>query len=142
MRKYILLIGYIIISLIAANEFHPFSKFPMYNSFPNWGYVFHLKNENDESVYYSPNFSHNKNAGYIAHTYYSFFNHHNYYCGSGKEEPAHLKEAGRELMNMILKDEDVSKFHFDSLILYRRFYYLENEQLTYKDDLMYEQAVK
>ena len=142
MKKYSLLIGYVLISLVLKNEFHPFSKFPMYNSFPNWGYVFFLRNENDELIPFSKNFSRNKNAGYIAHTYYSFFNHKGYYCGWGKEDSIHNKEAGKELLTMILKDENYSKFDFDSIKLYRRMYYLDNGQLTHKDLILYEEALK
>ena len=142
MSKYLLLISYVVTSLLVGKEFHPFSTFPMYNSFPNYGYVFFLKNEKNQEVTYGKNFSSSKNAGYVAHTFYSFCNIHNYAFGNGKEESAHLQEAGEALMNMIVKDENTAALPFDTLKLYRRYYFLENDQLNYNDDLMYAKAVR
>jgi hypothetical protein len=142
MSRYFLFVFYVAISLLIGKEFHPFSTFPMFNSFPNYGYVFFLKNERDEVVTYGRNFAKSKNAGYVAHTYYSFFNSHNYSCGFGEEDSAHVREAGKVLLEMILKDENTDALDFDSLKIYRRFYFLENEQLTFRDDLMYEDAVR
>ncbi len=142
MTKYLLLISYIILTFWVGKEFHPFSKFPMYCAFPNWAYVFYLKNEKGEIVSFGKNFSENKNAGYITHTYSSFFNFHNYQYGFGKEDSAQLKEAGNELITMILKDENQAKFNFDTLRLYKRFYSLENNQLHYRDDLIGERPLK
>ena len=50
--------------------------------------------------------------------------------------------AGKELLGMLLQGENRSKFAFDTLKLYKRFYYLKNDNIMYRDDLMYEQAVK
>lgn len=142
MSKYLLLISYVVISLLIGKEFHPFSTFPMYSSFPNYGYVFFLKNEKQQIVNFDRNFSEAKNAGYVAHTFYSFCGSHHYSCGFGKEEPTHLKEAGKALLEMIVKDENTAALGCDSLLLYRRFYHLENEQLIYQDDLLYAQTIR
>ena len=142
MRRYLLLIFYVVISLLIGKDFHPFSLFPMYNSFPNYSYVFYLKNERGEIVPYTQRFTLAKNAGSVAHQYSSFFNFHHYRSGFGEEDSVHLKEAGKELMGMLLQGENTSKFGFDTLMLYRRYYRLHNDSLNYQDDLIYEQAVK
>jgi len=126
--------------LLIGKEFHPFSLFPMYNSFPNYGYAFYLKNEHNEMVPFSKNFSPDKNAGYIAHTYASFFNYNGFKSGFGIESPEHLRLVGNELMDAILKD--VNNLPFDTLKLYRRNYFIEKEKLTYKDDLIHERRIK
>lgn len=142
MRKYFLFIAYVFLALLVRKEFHPFSRFPMYDRFPNWGYVFFLKNERNEIVPYNKHFSINKNAGYVAHTFYSLFNHSGFGYGDGKEEPAHMKLAGKELLETIVRNEPVNTFDFDTLQLYRRFYFLKDDKLSYRDDLMYEQRIK
>jgi hypothetical protein len=114
----------------------------MYNSFPNYGYVFFLKNERNEIVTFGKNFSKSKNAGYVGHTFYSICEHHGFSYGSGKEKPEDMKVAGEELMNMIVKDEDIEHLGFDSLKLYRRYYYLDKRTLEYRDDVIYAQSIK
>jgi hypothetical protein len=142
MQRYLLLILYVAISLLIGKDFHPFSPFPMYNSFPNYSYVIFLKNTKGDVVPYHKNFSIEKGAGLLGHQYASFFNYHHYRSGFGEEDSVHLKEAGKELMGMLLQGEDRSKFDFDTLLLYRRYYHLNNDSINYRDDLIYEQAVK
>ena len=142
MRKCFLLIFYVVVSILIGKDFHPFSTFPMYNSFPNWSYAFYLKNEKGDVVPYRTNFLPGKNAGLVAHQYSSFFSYHNFRCGFGEEDSLNLKMAGKELLGMLLQGENRSKFAFDTLKLYKRFYYLKNDNIMYRDDLMYEQAVK
>lgn len=144
MKKYWLFLVYVAVSLLIGKEFHPFSTFPMYNSFPNWGYVFLLKNERNEIVSYGKNFKdgQQKNAGYVGHTFYSFMEQNHYPYGYGKEDTAQLHQAGAVLMQMVVKGEVTDTFHFDTLKLYRRFYFLKNEQLNYRDDLLYAQPLR
>ena len=142
MRKYFLLVFYVVVSLLIGREFHPFSLFPMYNSFPNYSYAFFLKNEKGELVPFRSNFSRAKNAGGVAHQYASFFNFHHYEDGFSAEDSAHVKEAGQALMASILQGENISHFSFDTLRLYRRDYHLNNNQINYQDDLIHEQALQ
>ena len=142
MRRYFLLVFYVVASTLIGKEFHPFSQFPMYSSFPNYSYVLFLKNERDDVIPFEKYFSREKQVGQIVHVFYSYFNYHNYNCGFGKEDPAHLKGAGKEIMGLILKDEDTDKFNFDTLRLYRRYYYLTGDKINYRDDLIYAQAIK
>ena len=67
----------------------------MYNSFPNWGYVFYAKNEREETLFYYKDFKQSKNAGYVAHTFYSLLNNKGWYdYGYGQEKPEWMQEAG------------------------------------------------
>jgi hypothetical protein len=141
MRKYFLLIIYIVVCTLIGKEFHPFSQFPMYSSFPNYSYTFSLKNERGELVPFRKHFT-SLNSGFIAHRYSTFFNHHGYLTGCGLEDSLHLNQAGKELMGMILQDRLTHPFDFDTLYLCRRYYYLKDNVINYQDDLMYAQAVK
>jgi hypothetical protein len=116
----------------------------MYNSFPNYAYVFYLKNEQNEIVFYGKNIQdgRKKNAGYIAHTYYSYFTAHHYYFGFGKEDSAQLGDAGQEMLQMIANGENFVSKNYDTLKLYRRYYSLNSGKLQYRDDLMYAQRIK
>ncbi len=142
MKAYILLLLYIISSLLIRKEFHPFSLFPMYNSFINYGYVFFVKNEQGDILPFYKKFSAGKNAGYTAHAFGAFCHYHGYSFGFGKEDSVLLKQAGRELTDMLLRNEDFRNSSFDSLCLYKRYYYLKNGKLLYRDDLMYEKAIR
>jgi len=141
MRKSFLFLFYVVVSLLIGKEFHPFSLFPMYNSFPNYSYAFLLKNEKGELIPYRKNFSKDKNAGGLAHQYYAFFNYHHYQGGFGGEDSVYIKEAGKELMAKLLQDENTNRFNFDTLRLYKRYYHLDHDSIRYRDDLMYEQAI-
>ena len=142
MRRYLLFVFYVVICVWIGKDFHPFSMFPMYNSFPNYSYAFYLKNERGELVPFRKNLSAGKNAGAMAHQYASFYNFHHYNAGFGEESKTSLNEAGKELMGTLLQGESGRNFNFDTLFLYRRYYRLSNDSINYRDDLVYEQAVK
>jgi hypothetical protein len=140
MKKYLLFSLYLSLSLLIG-EFHPFSQFPMYNSFPNYAYAFYVSNENEQLVPYSKNFHFNKNAGHLAHIFYATFSHYNYPYGYNQEDSTHLKVVGKELIERLLSQENTDNYHFDTLILYKRCYFLREEQIHYTDQIMYEKAV-
>lgn len=142
MKKYFLFIAYVFLALLVRKEFHPFSRFPMYNMFPNWGYVFFLKNERGEMIPFKKYFAQNKDAGNVAHNFYIYFNQHGFMYSDGAEKPEQMRMAGKEMLAMVIKDEPVNQLDFDSLGIYRRYYFLENDELKYRDDLMYEQRIK
>jgi hypothetical protein len=144
MNRYWLFLFYVAISLWIGREFHPFSTFPMYSRFPNWGYTFFLKNEKGDIVFYGKNLSDGKakNAGYIGHHFYSYMEHYRYTYGDGSEDMGHLRNAGKSMMEMILQREDVKHFNFDTLKLYRRYYYVKSGKINYRDDMIYEQALR
>ncbi|MBL7793992.1 MAG: hypothetical protein JNK77_16815 [Saprospiraceae bacterium] len=140
MKKYFLFGAYLILSLVIG-EFHPFSRLPMYNSFPNYAYIFYLSDENERLIPYLKYFDYSKNASYIAFFFYSICTQHNYPYGTDQEDPDHLEKTGKEIMDIILKNEDTTPFDFDTLKLYRKNYYIHNNQIRYTDYLMYEKAI-
>jgi hypothetical protein len=142
MSRYFLLVFYVAVSLLLSKEFHPFARFPMYSSFPNYSYAFYLKDESGNLLPFRKGFKEPKDAGHVAHQYNAFFEYHQYNSGFGEEDTVHLKEAGKELMGRILQGENAAKLNFKTVSLYRRFYHLQNDSIIYRDDLLYEQVIK
>jgi hypothetical protein len=142
MSRYFLLIFYLVVSLLLSKEFHPFARFTMYNSFPNYSYAFFLKDEKGNLLPFGKSFAEQKDAGQVAHQFHAFFDYHQYNSGFGEEDTAHLKEAGKELIGRILQGENTAKLDFKIVSLYRRFYHVENDSIIYRDDLLYEQVIK
>lgn len=140
MKKYFLFGAYLLLSLVIG-EFHPLSRFPMYNSFPNYAYVFYLNDEKAQLVPYLKYFDFSKNASYVAFDFYSFFNYNNYPLGYGNENPIHLKKAGESLTNMILEQKGALPYDFDTLKIYRRNYFIKDNHIQYNDHMMYEKAL-
>lgn len=140
MQKYFLFGLYLLLSLLVG-EFHPLSKYPMYNAFPNYAYVFYTTDEKEQLVPYLKNFQFSKNASYIAFAFYSISDLHNYPYGFGKENPIHLKNTGKELLEVILDQENIANYNFDTLKIYRRFYFIEDKQIHYTDQMLYEKAL-
>lgn len=135
MKNYFLFLTYILLSLLIG-EAHPFSEFPMYNHFPNYTYVFYVSDEKNEVIPYLKKFNFSKNAGFIAHKFYSICDYNNYFYGFNKENPLHLNKVGKELMEFILEGENTTSFDFDTLKLYKRYYFIQNNQIQYEDQLM------
>lgn len=142
MKNYLLLIFYVAVSLLIGREFHPFSNYPMYNSFPNYGYVFYITNERDSLIPLGITFRGHKSAGYVGHMYCSFMNSKGYPGGEEKETPEQLQEAGKMLLNNLLESPYANAIQADTVKLYRRCYLLEKGKLINHNYLMYERAVK
>jgi hypothetical protein len=96
MRKYFLLIIYVSVSLLISKEFHPFAKFTMYNSFPNYSYAFYLKDEKGNLIPFRTGIEKHKDAGAIAHKFYAYYVYHNWQYPFGPEDTTHLHLAGKE----------------------------------------------
>jgi hypothetical protein len=142
MRKYFLLIFYVAVSLLIGREFHPFARFNMFNSFPNYSYVFYLNNERGEIVPFKRGIEEHQDDGAIAHKFFAYCDYHNCNCSYGNEDSAFLRLAGKELMGMILQGADTAKLNFRTLSLYRRYYHLQYDSIVYRDDLMYAETIK
>ncbi len=126
-----LFVGYVLTTL-AVGEVHPFSRFPMYNSFPNWAYSFCLKDSAGQML---PFISYtNTRSGSVAHQYYTVSALNNFAYGDGKEAPEQLQLVGREMMERIdfVKKPEVG----DTVSLYLVFYYLEDGEIKKRESLI------
>lgn len=113
-------IPYIIVSWVVG-EVHPFSRFPMYDSFPNWSYIFYIKTQDDKVL--SP-FVFGTQSGYIAHMYYSACQQKGIMYGNGMESADEMKLVADEILaNLLQSDHSLSG---DTLYFYRKYFYLKD----------------
>lgn len=113
---------YLLGSLL-LDEVHPFSKYPMYNSFPNWSYVFFLTDKNDKLI---PCQNLEIKSGKMGHMFYSVCSFKNIPVGDGLETPQQLDEAGKDMMDLILKN-DLDKLKKYGTIKLNRFFFHYND---------------
>ncbi len=139
LKKYILLFGVAITYMVASlciNEFHPFSRFPMYNQFPNWSYAFYLTDQDNNII---PAQKLNMTGGGIGHLYYSIAQHKNIKIGNGVEDKKDLAVIGNAMLNEILK-RNTQQIEFKKLNLYRKYFYFSGDSIINTETLMYEKG--
>ena len=96
-RRILLLLIYIL-GVLALGETHPFSQYPMYNSLPNWSYVFFFTDKNQNLI---PCNHIGTTGGELAHKFYSIMENSGYSYGYEQEDPNHLKEVGAIIVDQL-----------------------------------------
>lgn len=129
MKKYFLFLSYVVICVLIP-EIHPFSKYPMYSSFPNYSYSFYVADKNDSLIPFHDNFKIRANE--IAHTYYEICSNHNFKCGFGAETDSQLSVVGCEMLDHIIKLRK-STLVADSISLHRIYYLFEGGKIKSYD---------
>lgn len=114
---------------LTVGEWHPFSQFPMYNSFPNWSYAFYLADESGEMVPSWDAFE--VDAGHLAHQFYGICQHHGIAYGHGMETEEELRFIGDKMLESV---DGKYRLAYDSeLRLFRRHFLFEGDTLKYID---------
>lgn len=114
---------------LSVGEQHPFSRFPMYNSFPNWSYAFYLTDVSGEMIPWWHAFE--VDAGHIAHRFYGICQHYGIAYGHGMETEEELKFIGTELLKSV---DGKCRLSYDSeLHLFRRHFFFEEGSLMHHD---------
>ncbi|MFM6935220.1 MAG: hypothetical protein ACKOXP_07230 [Flavobacteriales bacterium] len=97
-------------------EFYPFTKFPMYSSFPNYSYVFYLT---DSKGTFVPLNKYNMYGGAFSHVFFSTANDLQIQNGYGKETKDELSRIGQKMMHRLelesgqkLKNIQIHRIHF------------------------------
>jgi hypothetical protein len=129
MKKYFLFLTYAVICMLIA-EVHPFSKYPMYSSFPNYSYTFYVADGNDSLIPFKENFKVRGNE--VAHTYYEICDNHNFKRGFGVETDSQLAIVGCEMLEHIIRVRK-SKLPTDSISLHRIYYLFEGDKIKSYD---------
>lgn len=138
-KKYILLYGIATLYMLGAfafGEFHPFSSFPMYNQLPNWSYVFYFTDEQDQLI---PGKNLNITGGQLGHLYYNIASAQNIETGNGLENDSSLNLIGQIML------EEVMKYNPNFIVrikLKRKYFYLSNDKINVKENLMYENKLE
>ncbi len=139
-KNVIFFVVYILLSL-KIGEIHPFSRVPMYDSLPNWSYVFYAKDNHQNILFTQKNFSSSIKTGLLAHRFYSYCDIHHISYGSGKEDPFGLKLAGRNVLDFMLQEIIVPPPPNDTIFLVRKnIYFNEKNSLVEKDEVIAYQA--
>lgn len=131
-RFFTLGLVYLFFSLIIG-EFHPFSQFPMYNSFPNWSYVFYFSDENDKII---PTKQLHTNTGHLSHIFYTACESIGIDYGNGIESKESLYILGETIAKQVALQVKLSTPK--KVKLHRVFLHKENNKIIKKDVLIYE----
>lgn len=118
------------LGFLTFGETHPFSRFPMYSSFPNWSYVFYITDEEDHII---PFEDINIHGAEVSHLYYLLCEDLGIRSGDFEESNKELEILGSKML-AILKEQQ--QFNYDTLKLYRKGYYLENDSIISLTELM------
>ena len=82
-------------------EFHPFSRYPMYSSFPNYAYSFYVSDSTGQLLPYKNFFS--VRASEVSPQYCEVFDNHGWVRGLGRETDSQLQTCGAELMANLIR---------------------------------------
>ena len=117
-------------SLLLAEQY-PFTRFPMYNSFPNYSYVFYLSDVKNHPI---PLSEVAMVGGELAHHYFAIANAHGFSNGNNLETRQHLQQIGKEMARMIRqkKPNFTKKF-----LIHRLYFFKQNNQLKKQDRVIY-----
>lgn len=118
---------------LLIGEIHPFSRFPMYNSFPNWSYAFYLADENGKLI---PAKEFNTIGTNIGHTFYSISESEKIDYGNGIESNAELQTIGKKMMDLIMLNNKSTKQH--KVVLHRIYFYYQNDTINQQNKIIYE----
>ncbi|MEY2922141.1 MAG: hypothetical protein RL108_763 [Bacteroidota bacterium] len=127
---------YLICSLIIG-EFHPFSRFPMYNSFPNWSYVFYYTDNNGKLITAKRL---QTNTGYLAHTFYTACETLDIEYGNGIETKQDLNQLGREITNQV--NQQIKLPIAKKVKLHRLFFFKKANKIFKNDVIIYEGYIR
>lgn len=108
-----LIAGIYLVGFLILGEVHPFSAYPMYNSFPNWSYTFYFTDENDSLI---PSNEFDLSSGAINHKFYAICEDERINYGYGRESKSELFSIGKKMTEMIIpvakkKDLTIVKLH-------------------------------
>lgn len=117
-------------SLLLAEQY-PFTRFPMYNSFPNYSYVFYLSDLNNQPI---PLSEVEMGGGELAHNYFAIANARHFPNGKNLETTQHLRQIGYEMAIIIRQKKPNFKVPFQ---IHRLYFYKSKNQLKRQDRVIY-----
>ena len=119
-------------------ENHPFTRVPMYHSFPDYAYVFYLEDENQQVIPFKP--VSKLHAPEVSHLYFSALRDRGIKYGKGQEDSLFvLYELGEEMYSNISWKIDP----FETCASLRRTQYQLNDGvLKVTDKILYERCME
>lgn len=119
-------------------EFHPFSHFPMYNSIPNWSYVFYFVDEHNQLI---PCDKLNTDGGVLGHQYSTIAEYNKIPYGSGTESTEQLNLIGEKITQQTLA-KIKKPLTAKKIKLVRVYYHFNDAKLVSKLQCMYEKTLE
>ena len=120
-----------IMSLLIG-EVHPFSREPMYNSFPNLATAFYLSDSRGNLLPVTKYFSYNTDA--ITHNYHTIEEIMGY---QENETKSRLDKIGREMWTQILPHA-YSGVIVHGITIHRVSYFLSKDTISQNDEILYQ----
>lgn len=136
--NYFIFLGYILLSL-SLSEFHPFSKYPMYNQFPNYAYVFLIRDNANQFV--PLNIHYTATGANLGHLYFSLcdLNHFNAININTPSDTSDI--IGKEMLNYIVSSR-YNKSNPDSISINRICLHLEGGKIISNEIQLYKDKVE
>ena len=124
-------VSYVILSLIIG-ESHPFSREPMYNSFPNLSVAFYLSDSSGHLLPVKKYFRYNTDA--ITHNYHSIEESIGY---PQKESKSLLNEIGQKMWAQI-RPHAYPATDTHGITIHRASYFLSKDTICQNDQILYQ----
>jgi hypothetical protein len=112
-------------------ERYPFTRFPMYNEFPNYSYVFYISDLNNKPLALAKL---GIGGGELAHNYFAIANARQFPNGKNLETSQHLRQIGYEMARIIRQKKPNFKVPFQ---IHRLYFYKSKNQLKRQDRVIY-----
>lgn len=126
-------IGIILITFIVREQY-PFSLYPMYNSFPNYGYLFFFEGEEDVTLTPYMKINHAD----VSHLYVAEAEKANIQHGYALESEEELKHIGKNIIDVTFDMEELKENHINEISLYRVNIRLENKEIITDTLILYQ----
>ncbi len=137
LKRYLLLYGITLFYIAGGyifQEFHPFSKFPMYNQLPNWSYVFYYTDTKNNII---PCDAINFSGAALGHLFYNIAESENIKFGGGMESDDELERIGKQMYVETTKQSNYLN-KVKTVKLWRKHFSFEGDEINVKDKLIYE----
>ena len=121
------------VGVLLLGEMHPFSHFPMYNSFPNWSYAFMLVKPDGKPIPVQSIYGFS--MGHISHQYYSYCQKFDIAYGYDMETKAQRAKVGNAILQELKPTLAIDSTP-DTLLLKRRYFYLLDDTIVKKDRII------
>lgn len=131
MKRAVLFLSYVIVSWFSGKEFHPFSRYPMYDSFPNYSYSFYVADSSGKLIPYRTNFK--TQANEMGHMYSEICEGQHIAHGMGRETPSQLNAVGCEMLTF-LKKARKETLRKNTISIHRVYYSFKNGVIVKEDD--------
>jgi hypothetical protein len=132
-KKYVVYGGYMFIALLVG-ENQPFTRVPMYESLPNWAYVFYLKDDKGQTVFLKLKSIERLSVESLSHMFSSYCNEKKLHYGHGQESDTTLALAGKFLMQEIDKKWPADKVKPTKLYLIQKRIYFNEQGIMAEQD--------